>query len=737
MRLFSKILFLLYFHLENVSSSLQIDKTFLLKPKSLPSDLNFMPSLSNGHLGFTIFGDAIYMNGVYNGQKGNSRRARLPNWLNITAGILNTQTKTYFQPDNIEYTMNLYEGVYEWMEYYKLFNLVLKQRVYAHRYFNRALICEIIVLRETAPEPITIELHQYPGSNTQAFDVVNENSNVANIKMVRATTKEVENEYLQLNRTSIYVAFSDTFPENKKIFKLNSGQKSLYYRFVLTADLDKSVALKEIENVLSLTKQDLLEKHTSRWQQFWNDFQIKVEGNLELSKIINAGIFYMGSCLPSLETNQKNNLYFGLSPTGLGRGQLDADYEGHNFWDTEIWMLPAVTQLQPLWSQELFKYRLDHLQGALYNANKTGYTGARFPWESAYTGTEATNPCCPEVATQEIHISADIAVALQQFYATTYKRDWLCSTAWPLVREIATFLQSRVTWQKETKQYHIQNVMGPDEDHENVDDNVYTNVVFKKALEFARFTHLTCDPNANVSSMDWLNIANNIFILYDNARDYHPQHLGYKPGDLVKQADTILLGYPLQYPMQNSTHFNDLCMYENVTRHSGPAMTWSMFSINYLDVGLTTKAAAYFEMAYTNYVRPEFKVWSETKIGFQGSANFLTGIGGFLQTIIHGYGGIRFQLENNSAKMLIKQTNSMPNTKQLTIKGIKFANSSFELKIVKSGENTLKLLKLGDQPLEIIIGTNNKASNLYEGFSIQFQTEFIIIQTITRVAKNK
>ena len=56
---------------------------------------------------------------------------------------------------------------------------------------------------------------------------------------------------------------------------------------------------------------------------------------------------------------------------------------------------------------------------------------------------------------QEIHISADIAVALQQFYATTYKRDWLCTTAWPLLREIATFLQSRVVWQNETQQYHI------------------------------------------------------------------------------------------------------------------------------------------------------------------------------------------------------------------------------------------------------------------------------------------
>lgn len=86
----------------------------------------------------------------------------------------------------------------------------------------------------------------------------------------------------------------------------------------------------------------------------------------------------MACSLLSLETNQNNNPYYGLSPTGLGRGQLDDDYEGHNFWDTEIWMLPAITQLQPVWSQELFKYRLLHLKGALYNANITGYKGARY-----------------------------------------------------------------------------------------------------------------------------------------------------------------------------------------------------------------------------------------------------------------------------------------------------------------------------------------------------------------------
>ncbi|KAI8125500.1 Protein-glucosylgalactosylhydroxylysine glucosidase [Lucilia cuprina] len=662
---------------------------------SLPDDLNFMPSLSNGHLGFTVFGDAIYINGVYNGYKGNSRRARLPNWLNVTAHILNTQTNSYFQHNSIEYSMNLYEGVYEWVKEYKCLNLVLKQRFYAHRYFNRALVYETIVTRKTTSEPITIELHQNPGPNTQAFDVIFENSDANNIKMVKATTKILENEDFQPNRTSLYVAFSDNFQNDKKILKLNSDQKYLYYRFVLTADLKKSVALTEIQNVHSLHANDLLEKHTMKWQEFWNEFEINVEDNMELDvvnwmltmKAIIFGILKYGCCqLIALST------YKELYIMQTKRDTPEQDFLGK---------VHILVQKPPI------------------------HVALKWPRRNS---------------SFSIHISADIAVALKQFYATTYNHDWLCDTAWPLVREIAKFLQSRVTWMKKTKKFHIQNVMGPDEDHENVDDNVYTNVVFKQAFEFARFTHLTCDPNANVSSLDWLNIANNIFILYDNVLDYHPQHDGYKPGDQVKQADTILLGYPLQYPMQKFvqklcilTRLNDLRMYENVTRRSGPAMTWSMFAINYLDVDLPSKAGEYFEKAYREYVRPQFKVWSETKLGFEGSANFLTGIGGFIQAIIHGYGGIRFQLENNLSKMIIKHTYLMNNTKQLTIKGIKFANSSFEL-IVKNGDNILTLLKLGNHPLEIAVGSD-KASNLYDGFSIQFQTELIIIQTITKLAK--
>lgn len=82
-------------------------------------------------------------------------------------------------------------------------------------------------------------------------------------------------------------------------------------------------------------------------------------------------------------------------------------------------------------------------------------TKHRFPWESAFTGTEVTNDCCPEVAKQQIHISADVAVALEQLYATLHDGKWLCTVAWPLLQEIANFLVSRVNWNNITRQFHL------------------------------------------------------------------------------------------------------------------------------------------------------------------------------------------------------------------------------------------------------------------------------------------
>ncbi|XP_037958429.1 protein-glucosylgalactosylhydroxylysine glucosidase [Teleopsis dalmanni] len=726
------LLFLLLSHSTD-ANALQNDKEFLIETKSLPSDLNFMPTLSNGHLGYTVFGNAIFMNGVYNGHAGDSRRARIPNWLNVSVDAVFQHKTTEedrfigYLSDNATvdtaYTLNLRDGYFRWRQTYRnatgALLLQLEQRTYAHRFFNRALVYELLVQRELTEESLALNLIQKPGAASEAFNftLVNLNNPSSNdsvaMKVLKGTTRVVENEQFQKAAKTVFIVFSDNFT-NEKTLEMLPGQQQLYYRFIITADEVATNAVWEMQEVLHLEPIEMLRTHASEWQKFWQEFNITIQGNLELSKTINAGIFYLSSSLPALNTNQANKIYFGLSPTGLGRGELDADYEGHNFWDTEIWMLPAVTQMSTKWAEALLKYRLKHLSGARFNAETTGYKGARFPWESAFTGTEVTNPCCPEVAAQEIHISADIAFALQQHFAITNDRVWLCAVAWPLVRKIAAFLEDRVQLDAKTQIYHVRTVMGPDEDHWNIDDNVYTNVVFKIALEFASLTQAICSAK-KLSNQNWIKIAKNLIVLYDEEQDFHPQHFGYKKFEIVKQADVILIGYPLQYPMNVSTRLNDLDYYVNVTRTTGPAMTWSMFAINFLDVKETDKADYYFMKGYRDYVRPEFKVWSERALNYSGSANFLTGIGGFLQAIINGYGGIRFYRKFDKSVMEINSRYLLPSTEAYSLNGIKFADAEFSLNISAIASTRLRCLKIGKFELELIL--SDTTYKIYEGYS--------------------
>nr|XP_036225281.1 protein-glucosylgalactosylhydroxylysine glucosidase-like isoform X1 [Bactrocera oleae] len=707
-------------------SSAEISE-YLIKSEQLPTDLNFMPTLGNGHMGYTVFGDAIFMNGVYNGVAGNSRRARIPNWLNLSvATIQYEEWELAIIPDMFE--LQLQDGYFRWQFAYEANGLQLKleQRTYPHRYYNRALIYELFVHCSGAIDPLLIKLIRKPGSESEAFDFapLNSTNGTVSYKMLQGVTRLLEQPKFQTEPRKIFVAFSDDW-ETEHTIELSAGQAEFYYRYVITADEKEEMARREMAEVLKLTPELLFQKHALEWRTFWSDFNIQIDGNLELSHIVNAGIFYLANSLPSLNTSQPNAAYFGLSPTGIGRGQLDADYEGHNFWDTEIWMLPAVTQFSTSWAAELLQYRFEQLPGARYNAKQTGYQGARYPWESAYTGTEVINPCCTEIAAQEIHISPDILLALQHHYAVTHSKEWLCRVAWPIAKEVAEFLVSRV--RDDGQKYHLEGVMGPDEDHSNVSDNVYTNVVVKQALEFASFACSICACDEDRPHV-WLDIARRMQILYDKKLDYHPQHLGYQRGETVKQADVVLLGYPIQYAMSNVTRHNDLLNYEAVTRESGPAMSWSMFAINFLDVEDIAKASLYFQRGYKDYVRPEFKVWSENKIGFQGSANFLTGIGGFLQTIINGYGGVRMHLNGNQSIMVIQKTYCLPTSKGFTINGIKFAQSRFALKIRTNGTTTLSCVEKGNLNIELFVDSKKYAID--ERFSIDLTGNTVSLRTI-------
>lgn len=164
-------------------------------------------------------------------------------------------------------------------------------------------------------------------------------------------------------------------------------------------------------------------------------------------------------------------------------------------------------------------------------------------------------------------------------------------------------------------------------------------------------------------------------LLYDRQLDYNPQYDGYHLPTTIKQADAVMLGYPLQYSMRKSTRRNNLHFYGNVTRLNGPAMTWSMHAIGHLEVSKELNEET-FNRTYIPYIRPPYYVWNEYMIGVpNGASNFITGAGGFLQLIINGYAGIRI----NSDSIIIRNPKLPPNTHGLKLKSLVFSHlfSSF------------------------------------------------------------
>jgi len=155
------------------------------------------------------------------------------------------------------------------------------------------------------------------------------------------------------------------------------------------------------------------------------------------------------------------------------------------FWDTEIFLLPFYILTWPAAARAMLMYRHRTLGGARAKAKRMGWRGAMYAWESADTGAET----CPEHAigtdrrivdilcgTQELHITADVAYAVWQYWQATGDEVFLRDAGAEILLETARFWSSRAQPEVDG-QYHIRGVIGPDEYHETIDDNAFTNVM--------------------------------------------------------------------------------------------------------------------------------------------------------------------------------------------------------------------------------------------------------------------
>jgi len=218
---------------------------------------------------------------------------------------------------------------------------------------------------------------------------------------------------------------------------------------------------------------------------------------------------------------------------------------------------------------------------------------------------------------------------------------WLKQAGWGLASGIADFWTSRVELDQMSGAYVINDIIPPDEYADHVNNSVFTNVVAQMSLQFAIEVASVLNQDY---PLEWETIVNNIKIPFNEQYQMHPEYDGYV-NNTIKQADVILLGFPLGYDMPPAVRQNDLDFYAKVTDPNGPAMTWGMAAIGYLEVGDLTNAAINFERSYANIKQP-FDIWTETPTG--GTVNFITGAGGFLQGVLFGYPGLRIEADQLS-----------------------------------------------------------------------------------------
>uniref|UniRef100_A0A672GNN8 Protein-glucosylgalactosylhydroxylysine glucosidase n=1 Tax=Salarias fasciatus TaxID=181472 RepID=A0A672GNN8_SALFA len=632
-------------------SHLDMSDPYIFTSDTLPSDRRFLPPLANGLLGWRVYNTIMHMGGVYNGEGGRCHRADVPCPLAVKVEME--------APAQQSYSLDTHTGIFA--HTLSSAGVVASQFLYSHRHYSNLMVMEVLLVRQGASEePVSVQLVNSftPVSRDIVFETGPDYRGGSHI-LGKTNTAEFPGgpcPSVHLIWTPIPLTLT-----------LQPGQHQARWGFILTVADSLGAAQAGFDEGLDLMATgSLRSSHEKAWKELWLQSKVEVVGSETLSRAVIGCLFYLLSAFPSIHETSRS--FGGVSPGGLSNGGDGQDYWGHVFWDQDIWMYPGIALFYPKLARTVLEYRVGTMDGAKDNAQKQGYKGLKFPWESAVSGREV----CPQdiYGQQEIHINGDVTLAFQHYlYLTEDLSMFREARGSELIYGVADYWVSRVTWHPEDKTYHLLGVMPPDEYYYNVNNSVYTNTVAKLSLQFAvELADLLQHP----APKEWLEVAENIKIPFDNALQYHPEYDGYIKGHPVKQADTVMLGYPLGLPMSADVRRNDLEAYEPVTDPDGPAMTWSMFAISWMELGEAEKAQRLLEKCFNNIQGP-FQVWSESSDG-SGAVNFLTGMGGFLQAVLFGYTGFRLVI-----KECLAFSSLLPeNISELCIRGVNYLGQQMD-----------------------------------------------------------
>ncbi|MFD2330436.1 glycoside hydrolase family 65 protein [Cohnella sp. GCM10020058] len=466
-----------------------------------------------------------------------------------------------------------------------------------------------------------------------------------------------------------YVEFRIGRQETVQLDKL----VATYHSLELNEDRLRDAVHRNLAQYRSEGWTEELRKHTDRYAEMWKEADIQIAGSEEDNRLVRFNLFHL------MSTAYSGSPAVSIAAKGLhGEG-----YWGHVFWDTEIFMLPFFMYTFPDLAKSLLKYRYEKLDGARENARVAGYAGAKFPWQSAAGGQEEIPPFsydeygAPQplwMGKIEDHVTADIAYAVCQYVSVVDDPAFMLEYGLELLIETARFWQSRVAFDAERGQYVILNVIGPDEFHEHVDNNAYTNGMAAHNLVQAadRLTDYQARFPAEVSGLlarlawrpddiaEWRQIAALMYIPRDEEqllieqfdgyfqkRDYqftafddhgmpvytgNPQLAELAQTKIIKQADTVMLLLLLRGFADPAAIKANYEYYEKRTWHQS-SLSMGMSALMAQRLGDTEKA-------YDLWLRTA-KTDLMDRHGNAGLGLHAAATGAVWQGLIFGFGGVQ------------------------------------------------------------------------------------------------
>ncbi|NXL81052.1 PGGHG glucosidase, partial [Leptocoma aspasia] len=665
---------------------------------ALPGDPRLLPTVTNAFLGTRAFRDILHVAGVYSGAAGDTHRADVPSQLGLRMAAPGAHTPAE------SFTLNTWTGTFS--HTIQSPGYTATHQLYAHHSLVHLMASSITIRRlDGSTHPVTVQLRSTFVPWSQDLDLTpGPDFQGAHYIHGQTLVPEVEGG----PRPTVHMLWTP-IPQS---LTLGGEERERCWEFLTAVAGGEEEVKRSYSAGLALVAAGSLHRsHVRAWAALRRGCSVELDGPLALRQALHGCLYYLLSAIPPRDS--PGVPFHGISPGGLSNGTRGEDYWGHVFWDQDTWMFPNILLLCPEAARAILQYRLRTLEGARRNAQEQGYEGAKFPWESAATGREV----CPEeiYGAQEIHVTGDVLMAFEQYYCTTRDQQLFREDGgWELVEAVAQYWCSRMVWSEEEQLYHIRGVMPPDEYHSQVDNSAYTNAVARRSLNFA--ADMARDLLLPVPE-EWEDRARKIKVPFDEERKYHPEYDGYSPGEPVKQADVVLLGFPLMHPMSAEVRRNDLEMYEPVTDPAGPAMTWSMFAVGWLELKELQRAWSQLEKCFSNITEP-FKVWVENSDG-SGAVNFLTGMGGFLQVVLFGFTGFRI----TRSGLLFDPAFPDLITK-LKVSSVSYLGNKLEVTISREEirlEVTERSREPRAPPLEAVLGSGQRFP-LWEGQSVSFPT---------------